>query len=178
MESLAENQAAKGRGKQNQMPHYQSAETLEGISQLPSILYMQSFYTLFNPFQYLIQPLSIPERESIHHMFKQNYIKTPTNSVVFGDSDVPEEEFVKEEDNIEKKSKARQLYTKPTIRPLYSIQVECLIVISKVAHLSKQPISLIYTFNDQIRKRTYYKYILSKSIPLPLGFKLRWYTNL
>jgi hypothetical protein len=90
--------------------------------------------------------------------YKLNYSTSQEDSGAFGEVDILEEEKLKErQDNTEEvlgwsyrpKDKERkinqrkvlELYTKPTRRPIYSLQILCLIAISRNNHPEEQ----IYT---------------------------------
>jgi hypothetical protein len=92
----------------------------------------------------------------------------------FKDLELPEGEIVGED--TESILRARNLYIKPRKRPLYTLQVECLIIISRALHLYKEQTSLTYNFQDSEDKGTYWSFTLPTTVPRPIGFNLREYT--
>ncbi len=85
--------------------------------------------------------------------------------------EIPEEERAGE--NIASIRRARNLYIKPSRRPLYSLQVECLIIISRALHLYKGGTSLTYNFEDTEDNGAHWSFTLPSSAPRPIGFNLR-----
>ena len=61
---------------------------------------------------------------------------------------------------------------------MYSLQVECLIVISRALHLYKERNSLTYNFQDTEDKWSYWSFTIPSSVPKPVGFNLKQYTSL
>ncbi len=89
-------------------------------------------------------------------------------SGVFGEVDIPQEEKLKERQEITGKvlgwsyrpkdiegkvnrRKVLDLYTKPSRRPIYSLQVLCLLAISTNNHPKEEIYTLDYTFKDPER---------------------------
>jgi hypothetical protein len=110
----------------------------------------------------------------IHYLFTKNFIPSQPETRVFKDLELPEEEIAGED--LESTRRARNLYIKPRIRPLYSLQVECLIVISRALHLYRGPTALTYNFQDTEDKDSYWEFTLPSTVPRPIGFNLREYT--
>jgi hypothetical protein len=71
------------------------------------------------------------------------------------------------------RSEVLKLYTKPTRRPVYSLQILYLIAISRNNHSEEQIYNLDYTFQDLER-------IIQIQVPYPrpIGFNLQPYTKL
>ncbi len=69
--------------------------------------------------------------------------------------------------------KVLELYTKPSRRPLYSLQVLCLIAISRNKHPKGEIYILDYTFKDPERMIN-----ISDPYPRPIGLNLQPYTEL
>jgi hypothetical protein len=67
--------------------------------------------------------------------------------------EVPEED--KAGEDLASIRRARNLYIKPRKRPLYSLQVECLIIISRALYLYRGGTSLTYNFQETEDKETY-----------------------
>jgi hypothetical protein len=88
--------------------------------------------------------------------------------------ELPEKETAGE--NIASIRRARNIYIKPSRRPLYSLQVECLIIISRALDLYKGGTSLTYNFQDIEDKSTYWSFTIPSSVAQPIGFNLRQYT--
>jgi hypothetical protein len=107
-------------------------------------------------------------------VISKNTILNQPESRAFKELELPEGELVGED--LESITKVRNLYIKPSRRPLYSLQVECLIVISRALHLYRRPTSLTYNFQDSEDKRTYWSFTLPTTAPRPIGFNLRQYT--
>lgn len=110
----------------------------------------------------------------LHYLFTNNFIQSPSETRTFKDFELPEEEIAGED--IESIRRARLLYCKPSRRPLYSLQVECLIVISRALHSYKGGTSLTYNFEDTEDKGSYWTFFLPSTVPRPIGFNLRPYT--
>jgi hypothetical protein len=89
----------------------------------------------------------------IHYTFTKNFIPSQQKTRDFKDLELPKEE--KAGKNIASIRRARNLYIKPSRRPLYSQQVECLIVISRALHLYRGETSLTFNFQDAKDKETY-----------------------
>lgn len=119
-----------------------------------------------------------------------DYSNNQEYSGAFGEVDIPEEERLKEkqvnckkvlgwsyrtkdiEGNINRR-KVLDLYSKPSRRPIYSLQVLCLIVISRTNHPQEEINSLDFTFKDPERIIQ-----ISDPYPRPIGFNLQPYTIL
>jgi hypothetical protein len=110
----------------------------------------------------------------IHYLFIRNFIPSPPETRAFKDLGLPEEEIAGED--IATIRRARNLYIKPSKRPLYSLQVECLIIISRALHLYRGGTSFTYNFQDSESKDTYWTLTIPSSVPRPIGFNLRQYT--
>ncbi len=89
----------------------------------------------------------------LHYLFTKNFIPSQPETRAFKILELPEEEIAGE--NIASIRRARNLYIKPSRRPLYSLQVECLIIISRALNLYKGGTSLTYNFQDTEDKSTY-----------------------
>jgi hypothetical protein len=110
----------------------------------------------------------------IHYIFTKNFIPSQPETRAFKDLELPVEE--KAGEDLASIRKARNLYIKPSRRPLFSLQVECLIVISRALHLYKGGTSLTYNFQDAEERDTYWTFTISSSVPRPIGFNLRQYS--
>ena len=82
----------------------------------------------------------------IHYLFRKKFIPSPPETRALQNIELPEEE--KAGEDLASKRRVRIKYTKPSKRPLYSLQVECLIIISRALHLYKGGTSLTYNFED------------------------------
>ena len=112
----------------------------------------------------------------IHYLFNKSFVPSPSETRAFKDLELPKEEIPSE--NIASIRKARNQHIKPSRRPLYSLQVECLIVISRALHLHKGGTSLTYNFKDSEDEDTYWTLTIPSTVPRPIGFNLRQYTCL
>ncbi len=110
----------------------------------------------------------------IHYLLLKNFIPSPPETRAFKDLELPEEE--KAGEDFESIRRARNLYSRPSRRPLYSLQVECLIIISRALHLYKGGTSLTYNFKDTKDKDTHWSFTLPSTTPRPIGFNLRPYS--
>jgi hypothetical protein len=110
----------------------------------------------------------------IHYTFTKNFIPSQPETRAFQDLELPEEE--KAGKGIASIRRARNLYIKPSRRPLHSLQVECLILISRALHLYRGGNLLTYNFQDAEDKDTYWTFTIPSSVPRPIGFSLRQYT--
>jgi hypothetical protein len=114
-------------------------------------------------------------------------------SGAFEEADIPEEEKLKE--NLVSRGKALkwryipkeyavnrrkvvELYTKPPRRPLYSLQVLCLIAISRNNHPKEQIYTLFYDFKQPESEEYYWKINISDPHPRPINLNLKPYTEL
>jgi hypothetical protein len=110
----------------------------------------------------------------IHYLFTKKFIPSPSKTRALQNIDIPEEERGGED--IASKRRARNQYIKPSKRPLYSLQVEYLFVISRALHLCKGGTSLTYHFEDTEDKGSYWSFTLPSTIHRPIGFNLRPYS--
>jgi hypothetical protein len=110
----------------------------------------------------------------IHFIFTKNFTPSQPETRAFKDLELPVEE--KAGEDLANIRKARNLYIKPSRRPLYSLQVECLIVISRALHLYKGGTSPTYNLQDAEERDTYWTFSISSSVPRPIGFNLRQYS--
>jgi hypothetical protein len=99
----------------------------------------------------------------IHYLFTKKFIPSQPVTRALQNIEIPEEERAGED--IASKRGVRNQYTKPSKRPLYSLQVDCLIVISRALHLYKGGTSL-----------TSHLFTLSSTAHRPIGFNLRPYS--
>jgi len=119
---------------------------------------------------------------------KLDYSSSQEDSGAFGEVGIPEEQRIKERQvdtqvgwSYRPKDKGRrlnrrkvlELYTKPTRRPVYSLQILCLIAISRSNHPEEQ----IYTLNLNIKDPERIIQI-QDPYPRPIGFNLKPYTEL
>lgn len=104
----------------------------------------------------------------LHYLFTKNFIPSPPETRAFKDLEIPEGE----------RGRAKEFYIRPNRKPLYSLQVECLIVISRALHLYKERNSLTYNFQDTEDKSSYWSFTIPSSVPKPVGFDLKQYTSL
>jgi hypothetical protein len=115
-----------------------------------------SNFVLLNP-NYHYQPLQVR---------KLDYSSSQEDSGAFGEVDIPEEQRLKErqvdtqvgwsyrlKDKVRglNRRKVLELYTKPTRRPVYSLQILCLIEISRNNHPEEQIYTLNLTINSSLR---------------------------
>jgi hypothetical protein len=107
----------------------------------------------------------------IHYLFRKKFIPSPSETRALQNIEIPEEERAGED--IASKRRVRNKYIKPSKRPLYSLQVECLIVISRALHLYKGGTSLTYHFKE---KGSYWSFTLPSTAHRPIGFNLRPYS--
>jgi hypothetical protein len=110
----------------------------------------------------------------IHYLFRKKFIPSPSETRALQNIELPEEERAGED--LASKRRVRIKYTKPSKRPLYSLQVECLIIISKALHLYKGGTSLTYNFEDTEDKGSYWSFTLPSTSHRPIGFNLRPYS--
>ncbi len=110
----------------------------------------------------------------IHYLFRKKFIPSPPETRALQNIELPEEERAGED--LASKRRVRIKYTKPSKRPLYSLQVECLIIISKALHLYKGGTSLTYNFEDTEDKGSYWSFTLPSTSHKPIGFNLRPYS--
>ncbi len=110
----------------------------------------------------------------LHYLFTKKFIPSPSETRVFKDLELPEEEIAGED--IASIRRARNRYIKPSRRPLYSLQVEGLIVISRALHLYKGGTSITYNIQDTEDKSAHWTFTIPSSVPRPIGFNLRRYT--
>ncbi len=111
---------------------------------------------------------------SIHYLFRKKSIPSPPETRALQNLETSEEE--KAGEDIASKRRARNLYIKPSKRPLYRLQVECLIVISRALHLYKGGTSLIYHFEDTEDKGSYWSFTLLSTAHRSIGFNLKPYS--
>jgi hypothetical protein len=121
---------------------------------------------------------------------KLDYSTSKEDSGAFGEVDIPEEQRLKERQiiteevlgwscrpkNKEKRVNRRKvlgLYTKPTRRPIYSLQILCLIAISRNKHPKEQIYTLHFTIKDPERIIQ-----IQDPYPRPIGFNLQPFTEL
>jgi hypothetical protein len=119
-----------------------------------------------------------------------DYSSSQEDSGAFGEVDIPKEQKLKErQENAEEvlgwsyrpkdkerkinRRKVLELYTKLTRRPIYSLQILCLIAISRNNHPEEQIYTLDYTFKDPERIIK-----IQDPYPRPIGFNLHPYTEL
>jgi hypothetical protein len=105
-----------------------------------------------------------------------DYSPSREYSGAFEDVDIPEEEKLKE--NRQNSGKVLEEYTRPSRRPLYSLQVLCLITISRNNHPKEQIYTLFYNFRQPESEEYYWKINISDPYPRPIGLNLQLYTEL
>jgi hypothetical protein len=103
------------------------------------------------------------------------------NCGAFEDSEVPEEEALKE--NKENSQEVLNLYKKPEKRPLYSLQVECLRVISENLYPDSEDSPFLeetgeIIINQEGRTQVWTCTLLRNQFPIPIGFNLQPYNHL
>ena len=123
-------------------------------------------------------------------VIKLDYSTRQEDSGAFGEVDIPEEQRLKEiqvdtqevlgwscrpKDKERKvnRRKVLELYTKPTRRPLYSLQILCLISISRNNHPEEQIYTLYFAIKDPERIIH-----IQDPYPRPIGFNLQLFTDL
>lgn len=75
------------------------------------------------------------------------------------------------------RGKVLELYTEPRRRPLYSLQVLCLIAISKNNHPEEEIYTLKYYFKDPESEDFYWQINISDPYPRPIDLNLQPYTE-
>lgn len=73
--------------------------------------------------------------------------------------------------------KVLELYTKPQRRPLYSLQVLCLIAISRNNHPKEEIYTLQFNFRDPECEDFYWQINISDPYPRPIDLNLQPYTE-
>jgi hypothetical protein len=136
------------------------------LSSAPSTKRTTSFLIGLQPIQDKVGP--------IHYLFRKKFIPSPPETRALQNTEIPEEE--KAGEDIASKRRVRNKYIKPSKRPLYSLQVECLIIISRALHLYKGGTSLTYHFEDSEDKGSYWSFTLPSTAHRPIGFNLRPYS--
>ena len=121
-------------------------------------------------------------------VIKLDYSTRQEDSGAFGEVDIPEEQRLKERQvetqvgwSYRPKDKVRgqntrkvlELYTKPTRRPVYSLQILCLIAISRNNHPEEQIHTLNLSIKDPVRIIQ-----IQDPYPRPIGFNLQPFTEL
>jgi hypothetical protein len=97
-------------------------------------------------------------------------------SGAFEEVDIPEEQKLKE--NRQNRGKVLEIYIRPSRRPLYSLQVQCLVAISRYNHPKEQIHTLFYNFKQRESEEYYWNINISDPYPRAIGLNLQQYTEL
>jgi hypothetical protein len=88
-------------------------------------------------------------------------------SGAFEEVEIPEEQKLKE--NRQNRGKVLEIYIRPSRRPLYSLQVQCLVAISRYNHPKEQIYTLFYNFKQPESEEYYWNINISDPYPRPIG---------
>ncbi len=94
-------------------------------------------------------------------------MQTPRYSGIFQELDLPEDENAG--DDLESIVRARNLYITPEVRPIYKLQMKCLIVISTALNRYKGLTTSTYYFKDPEEENLSWSLQLLSHIPRPVG---------
>lgn len=147
--------------------------------------------TLFSLFSLIFQPPTFNQLPYIN--YKVDYSSSQENSGAFEEVDIREEERLEEnllsegktqkwsyisKESAAKRRKVLELYTKPPRRQLYSLQVLCLIAISRNNHPEEEIYTIFYNFKHPGSEEYYWKVNISDPYPRPINLNLQPYTDL